>query len=473
MSSVLVHSSNQSTDALAKIGVDNITHTSARFIWKNISSTSSHYRLVHKPWSSSSWVSNPSESVTVSGSTSKTVYLTGLEANQSYNVRLERQENGSWVPQSHLVVRTHAVVTGESTSSTAAVIKWDSVYPSSVYRAQLYNSVPTPYIAPVRTLDASEVVLSDSSHVLVVSSLLKNQRYYAVIEANEEVDISGKKSFVPIKTVVFETSDLVDLTVSSPSGTFVDLSWDGTKAGDDEEDSVAQFQIDMWKRIGTNWKYQELVMDWSPDSVKSLRVNNLDPGERYVFNLHREGVDGVKVRQSQQIIETPTTSIGLAGPTTTTRTKVEWPPMYSNARYQVRYVAQGKSPKVFGGDTGTTTNEALLTNLDPETEYTIELLVVENGSTHTVSTMTTKTQKSPPVLCHWIRVHFHRDGPREPSRRNDELLLQDRSQGIFGNVWCFSIPDFLSTNQGVNPEYRVSGYPIQARIWELGTPTER
>lgn len=399
MARKLISSLNERTDDLAVLGINNITHTSVSLSWKNPSIAQATYRLMYRVSTTSTWTA--SDRITIEGDATEAFHLTGLKSGQAHYVRLERSENSAWVIQAsttsgrnYILFTTHPLITNDSTSSTAAVLKWTKEY-TATYRIQIYLGNPSSS-SPIKTFEQSSVTLSGSSYNLVVTGLEENVTYYAVMSANEAVNSSGGKSFVPVKEFTFETSKRVGLTVSSFFSTYANLVWDGTAAGNDEEDSVTEFHIQYWERVNNSWSSRGTAMPWTPDTTKAVKVSGLNPGSLYRFRLNRSGVHGTGTYQDQRDVTTLTTDLALAGSTTTTRAKVEWAPMYSNSRYKIRYSTAGQAAKIFGGTTGTTANEALLVNLVPETKYTIELLVVENGSSTLIDTLETTTHKSPP-----------------------------------------------------------------------------
>lgn len=401
----LIYSSKERTDAKSILSVSNVTHTSCDVQWKNESSTTATFRVTHVTHGEASLSDGSLPTMSdfrVGGNTIRTVSLAGLGVDKAYDIRLYRLENDKILIQDTtekgkyvLTVRTHPLLTNASTSSAAAIVKWRQRYPGS-YRVLVSDTTPVPPDKPFQVIETTEPSGS-GWYSASISSLTKNKRYYALIQASEATNLSGTKSYVDIGETTFVTSNTVDLMIDSYSATYADLSWDGTGAGDDEEDSTAEFSLTRWVEgsDGESWSSQTVIMDWAADTTKSFRATGLSPGTGYYFRLKRKGVDGISRTQSNRTIVTLTTTFGLADPTTTTRAKVEWSSIYEGAMYQVRYTPSGQTPIVIGGSSGLSITEALLKNLAPDTLYEIDLLVVENNSSHLIKSVTTRTQKNP------------------------------------------------------------------------------
>lgn len=389
MSRVLVSSSSQRTDALAQLGYNNLTHTSCAFAWKNTSAASATYRLTYRASSTSTWTSTPQ--VSVGGAAAKTLYLTGLKVNQAYYVKLERPENGSWISQtstnggkSYLLVTTHPLTTNDSTSSNAAVLKLMKRY-AATYKIQIYAANPSSGANPIQTFQQSSVTLSGSWYSLVVKSLKNNFTYYAVVSANEAVNSAGSKSFVPIKQFAFETSSRVSLSVVSTFATHVNLAWDGTDAGNDEEDSTAEFSIQYWERVNNSWSFRATIMNWTPDTTKTFKVTGLTPGKRYLLRLNRKGVHGTGTYQDQRDVTTKTTNM-VVDEISSTIAKISWEDMCEGSLFQLVHRGEGEAPVVFGGGSFSGTN-ATITGLTPGKNHEFKLYVVEDGALVGTSTL--------------------------------------------------------------------------------------
>ena len=391
MSRILVHSSNQRTDILSVLAFRNLVHTACEFVWKNPSEFTGIYRLRYIKANTQNFIVTPNLSVRRLGT--KTHTLTGLKIGDRYQVRLERLEEGKWIHQSGKEISTPKLVESVSTSSFASVVKWTGVT-GATYRIQVFDTKPLVATKPIQQFEQDRIANSGSSYNAIFSGLKKDTVYHASIYTNEPTNSSGTKSFVLVKSLTFETSDTVNLELGSIFATYVDLSWDGTEAGNDEEDSTGEFGFLRWERINGRWSNQTMIMNWTPDTTKSFRATGLKPGTDYVLRLVRRGVDLKSTFQSQHIITTATTDLGLTTPTASTRGQLSWEPMYEGAKYQIRYTGAGQTTKVVGGSAGFVNTSFRLTSLTPGTLYNIELRIVEDGIPHLVSTLQTTTDVS-------------------------------------------------------------------------------
>lgn len=166
MSGILVHTSNKRANSLAIIGSSSMTHTSIEPTWKNVSSSSATYRLNHRKSSVSTWTTF--SNISVGGSATKTYFLSGLDTDQAYHVRLQRVEvNRDLIIQTtmtsglvSLLLKTHALGLNRSTSSTAAVIKWDNNV-SGTYSVNIYDKEYASSVSPVQEFGPDELTLLD------------------------------------------------------------------------------------------------------------------------------------------------------------------------------------------------------------------------------------------------------------------------------------------------------------------------
>jgi hypothetical protein len=396
--SVLVHSSSQRTDAKAVFSANTITHTSFGITWKNVSSQTSTFRVFHRE-TGGTWKYSPD--LAVSPNATKHHHFTGLKPNKQHDVLVQRKENGSWRAQDSnggattLNVTTHALTHTVSTSIRAVEFKWLKKY-TGTYLVEIYSTSNTTTATRIKERSGSWITESGGWFGTIVAGLGHDTTYYAVIKALEAVNSSNGKDYVTLATFPFNTSEPVAISADVVLASSVKLSWDGTAAGDDEQDGVAEFRIQQFYRNEDgSWSSGTIPMDWAPDTTKSFTATDLVPGKEHLFRLYRMGVDGAAMKNHEIKVFTLSTDLDFVGPTTSTRANLTWSSIYEGAKYRVRYTPSGGTPRTYGHASGTTGIGATLTNLLPGTDYTLELLVIENGAEAVVSTRTTKTRELP------------------------------------------------------------------------------
>lgn len=123
----------------------------------------------------------------------------------------------------------------------------------------------------------------------MVKSLVKNKTYQAVFSANESYNSTGSKQFVDVGQVDIDTSNTVSIQITDTKSSFVTVTWDGTLAGNDESDGVGEFMVQPYDYSISSWGSQS---GWFPDTTKTHTFKGLKTGNKYLFRLHRRGVDG-------------------------------------------------------------------------------------------------------------------------------------------------------------------------------------
>lgn len=384
----LVHSSNQRTDKLSTLEILDITHTACNTKWTNHSSVTSIFRVNYKKYTSTTWITSPKINV---GANSTIIYpITGCIPNETYKIYIDKEENGLRVKQSlsstyWTNMTTKNIKINTSTSSKAAVLTWNKDY-TATYQIKIYETAGSNTV-PIQTLEQSSVTLSGSTYSLVVKSLVQNKTYRALFNANEVYNTTGSKRFTEVGEIEFDTSSLVNIQVTNIKASSVLVTWDGTEAGNDESDGIAEFRYQYYSYAERSWIE---ISSWLPDTTKTHVFTGLKPGGDFLFRLYRLGVDGSIKYQSDKRINTLTTTLELESATSSTRAVVKWGSMYSGAKYIVKYRASGVSEMTFGGS-GTTSLLAKLINMVPNKTYTIDLYVVENNENHLVSSLDTDT----------------------------------------------------------------------------------
>lgn len=458
----LVHSSDQRTDKLPTLEFLDLTHTACKFRWTNPSSTTSIFRVVYKKNTSTKWISSPE--VSVGGNTTRTYYLNGWVPSATYQVYLERKEDGSMIRQSlsstyWINVTTKPIVLNISTSSSAAVLNWNKTY-TATYQIEIYDT-EVSNTDPIQTLEQSSVTLSGSTYSLVVKSLVKNKTYRAVFNANEVYNTTGSKRFTEVGETEFDTSSLVNIQVTNVKASSALVSWDGTVAGDDESDGLAEFRAQYYSYAKRSWGG---ISPWLPDTTKEYVFTGMNPGGDVLFRLYRLGVDGDHIYQSGKRLNTLTTTLELESATSSTRSVVKWESMYSGAKYIVKYRASGISEMTFG-DSGTTALLAKLINLVPNKTYIIDLYVVENNENHLVSSLDTDTQIYTPYS---VKTVGHTNILMElenPAEENASFYYRTDIQGSHGG---FALNPLQTSTRYVDNLSPGVSYQVSLNRYEQG-----
>lgn len=399
-STVLVHTLGQKTDTLAKLVIQNRGYTYINLLFKNPSSNEATYRIAYgNTKNSTRWKVGPELNVAGSKIGYARQYI--LTQGYLYTFFLERKENGQWVEQAstsstkkYVSISTLKMVVSSSTSN-AALLTWIK-YSNADHQVDIYDKKPENGVkqTPVKTLSQGAVKTSGSTGTVTVTGLGTNKVYHGRIMLKEPT--ASGTDFVELGSFEFETSDRANLTID-PTKTFasrVTMSWDKGGVGRSESDKKADFIIYCYVLDDKNkWKYQrEFSMGWTTEGKKTFTPEGLAPGKNYLFKLYRRGVDGKSVHQSSLTVRANTTDMTLGNPEST-RVLVKWEPVYDKAAYYVRYTpADGKGP--LRTQSASTRTQYKITDLTPNTSYTVELLIKENSKYHTLQTDKFVTDKA-------------------------------------------------------------------------------
>lgn len=335
----------------------------------------------------------------LTGQVSRDVEIRGLSPSRRYKFCLFRRELGRWIKQvfgpsllDYLTVDTKKFNVSTSVASESALVKWDQAYKGASYELSVYDKAPSSKDGGPKPLQVkADSAIGESSggkRGVVVSGLAKETGYFGVVTVSEKT-ASGETRSVVLGQFQFATSAGAVFHVGETRATSVVLSWSAGEVL--EEDGIAEFMVTRGKKSSASSAPSapsapsESSTAWMPDSVTSLAVDGLAPGKAYVFTLWRKGLDGRKVRQASLDVSTTSALLEVSG-TTSTRIQVKWEELYAGARYKLVYTAAAASgspeqtlvPVTFA-DGPIATTEALLTDLDPGTAYTLELYVVEKG----------------------------------------------------------------------------------------------
>lgn len=395
--SVLVHTLNQKTDSLAKLGYRNRGYTYAEFQFTNPSSKEATYRIAYGNTTNSNRWKIGTE-FKVAGSKSTVRRETGLRPNSRTIFFLERKEYGQWVQQTstssnknYLSITTMNMYVSSSTSSRTALLTWVK-QSGADHQVDIYDKKPAAGVKPIKTFAQNTVKTSGKTNTVTVTSLDTDKVYYGLIMIKEP-NVNGESAFVLVDTFDFETSERANITLD-PTKTFATsatMSWDKGSVGGSEADKKADFMIRTFILADKRWKIQNgMGMGWKTEGAKTFTQVGLTSGQKYLFQLFRRGVDGKTVLQASTVAVTKTTEMTVVNPSST-NVLVRWEPVYDKATYYVKYTPEKGTGtmKSIGNATS-----YLVVNLTPNTLYKVELIIKENNRSYVIKTDTFTTDRA-------------------------------------------------------------------------------
>ena len=308
---------------------------------------------------------NVNDPSTPAAELTKQVELGGLSQNGTHNLTLYRKEYGKWVAQSSVSVTTLSASVITSVSTQAALVKWDNQYNGAEYQVKFLEKAGGQVLSSV---DHADVVAEGDQRSVVVDGLTKNNTYFGELFVKEG-DVMTK-----IADFEFKTSVSATFVVNKVYASYAEVAWDDNGVGLGEEDNEAEFRVHVTREASETRVFDS---GWISDSISSVNATGLTPGDSYSAVLLRRGVDGSAVQQAAIVLSAKTTTISVAELTSSYMT-VNWPSIYENAQYQLDYSKAGEEPVTLGGG-GMTATTAQLQDLRPNTDYLLELYVVEGG----------------------------------------------------------------------------------------------
>lgn len=206
-----------------------------------------------------------------------------------------------------------------------------------------------------------------------MKSLTKGSTFHYILKV-KELNRSGDYVSTELTKAGFTTSVGATLVTGDIYASYIDLSWVPGEVL--EGDGVAEFKLRHAEWPGGSYTD---TTDWLPNTVTTThRVSGLKPDQEYRFALLRKGLDGVG--KTHAIVNITTRGSTLhAENMTSSKMLVRWEEPYVGATYKLTYSEQNGTPVTFGGGSVSQT-EALLAGLKPDTDYTLVLYVVEDGS---------------------------------------------------------------------------------------------
>lgn len=368
MSQIILSTKTVTTDAQASMTLVSTGYTTAMVSFTNPSLNPAHFRIMLG-------TSVVAPETTVEAGTTVTLETTGLTIGSSHSLILQREEFGSWLPQGNaLSAHTKSITeVNTSTSSEAALLSWTNTH-TAVHRIDVYNK--TNLNSTLQEISSVDVNSSTNKNEIIITSL-SNQNTYIT-----QILVLEGGVYHLIKSVEFTPSELANLNVDAVFATYVELSYDDGDVGQYEDDDEAEFRI--WRSDAGTGADAVMIMDWTPDTTKTFTDTGLSPGVMYQYILRRRGMDGSSVTQDSKTVTTKTTQVTI-GEIGSKTLGFNWLSAYDSAAYTY---------KINGVEVNTSEVSAMRTALSPDTDYTFEVFIREQGQTVLMSSITQKTDKS-------------------------------------------------------------------------------
>ncbi len=381
-SSVILSTATVTTDAQATLTFNSARYTDVTFTLTNPSASQGIYRIVTGNMDYTDLVPRTLE-VAFEPNETKSIVAAFLPSGNKYNFFLQRKEFDSWVKQGS--VRTASVYeikdVNVSTSSSAAVVSWTRAFSTS-HTVRLYDTSNNSTQIEQVTADLNT---STNKYEAVFSGLSNTINYRISIQTVEKSYHVNNGYFNQWKAVgyaLFTPSDKANLEIDSVYASYTELSWDDGDVGQYEEDEEAEFKL--YRRPTDNSVPWVVLLDWTPDTTRKFTDTGLTPGVEYRYDLNRKGVDGDEVLQDTKYVTTKSSrvTIGEIGSKTL---GFSWTPVYDGVTYF--FVVNGRTHTTSGTSTWRQ-------DLSPDTGYTLELYVSEQGERVLLSSLTQRTDKS-------------------------------------------------------------------------------
>ena len=365
MSQILLSTETVTTDAQAQMTLVSTGYTTAKLSFTNPSETSAQFRVQFG-------IAIVGPETTVEGGATAIIEATGLPVGGAPNLTLKRNEFDTWIDQGNVVSAPTKSIgdVSMSTSSAAAMISWPNTH-AATYAIDTFNktnlSQSLARYSTIPVVDGkNEISFQASNTITYVAQIL-------VLEGGE---------YHLLKTVEFTPSDLANLSIDAIFATYAELSWDDGDVGQDEADGEAEFRL--WRQIRDGSTPWVVLLSWTPDTTKTFTDTGLIPGVEYRYDLQRRGVDGATILQDKNYPFTKTTEITI-GEIGSKTLGFNWTSAYDGAEYTY---------KINGTEVNTSSLAAMVTGLSPDTDYTLEVFIREQGQTILMSSFTQKTDKS-------------------------------------------------------------------------------
>jgi len=255
-----------------------------------------------------------------------------------------------------------------SVGSASASVSWNNpgVTGDYVYSLEIVNQNGVQFSS----------IITD--HSAIVPNLVQGDTYSMrlyVTEGSGQPTQIGKSSGVN-GLIEFSPSLSAQIEITDgPFASYISLDWTASAS-----DSSAEYRVVTRDTSSGN---DDVLVEKSTST--SAIIADLIPGTSYIFVLQRLELDGTWADQSQTIISTPTTSISI-GSVASKTVEVSWGSLYANAQYELLF--NGTSSGV------TTDTSVILRDLDSDTSYTLELVVIELNEAVGISKLGVTTNQS-------------------------------------------------------------------------------
>jgi hypothetical protein len=372
MSRVTVSSSTVTTDPFSTLTVQSHGFTNGVLLVQNNGKATSSFRIKNQ----AATVITPADLSIAAGATA-TFALSKLTPGSTTNYNLERLEYGSYVPQSAdptnvnnmTSITTDLMSMSISTGSVHATIAFNipaTVTPVPEVVVLIQNK--TDFDAnTTANMQLISVPTSTGAQAIAISGLSAATAYTAVLMTrdrstpNTHYSDGFAENTIDMKN--FTTSLSGGLTIGTPFCSYVTLTWSG--------DSSEVYRV-------VDGKGAVVAPDGPPST---LLVNGLMPGTNYTFVLQLKNGSTYQ-NTATATCTTPTTTLTIQG-VTDTQCTCSWTSVYDKAAYELTVTSSASKTVVQTIDTSALTQ--LVKGLNPSNTYAINLAVIENGSSTTVS----------------------------------------------------------------------------------------
>lgn len=362
--SVTLSSISVKTDSFAGLSLASVSYTQISVQWTNVSSSAADFRVVNDDGSISS------ETIQVAGGSTGSYTATGLNLGTTEKLYLERFEIDTWIRQTssssgidYVDATTFSSSVSSNIGSTSASLTWQNpgIDPS-------LTSYKVEYIQSGTSDPIFEASVTD--HSALLTGLTQGQGYIysvSIIEGETTKSINGFTQFSTSSGAAMEIK-------SGPFSSYLELDWSASASDGGEYRIVNR---------DTSSGSDDVLIESA--SITTAVIRDLIPGDSYVFVLQRLELSGDFSDQSQSVVTTPTTNLSV-GSTGSQTLSVTWGNLYDGAQFEVFF--NGTS----AGQTSDT--DMILRDLEADTNYTIELNVIELGESLGLSSLGISTNQS-------------------------------------------------------------------------------
>ena len=361
MSSVLLDTILATTDSFAGLAADKVAHFYATVKFTNPSSTKAQFRAVSL---FDGKLRVEKMTVVVDPKEQGEITVFPIPPGASTKLYLERYEVDRWVRQTSTSSLDYVLVTTPTTSlsaisgSTSAKLTFPAPVPGAEYMVAIREKPDGHQLL--------DVVVNGSSGEANVSGLKKGTKYVAQLGLKFPQHILD--NFNPVDEieglhmVEFTTSQTAEMVLTGPFASYMEIDWSSSVDGNGSEYRIVN-------RVGGS---DDVLVESSTET--NATIQDLRPASEYQIVLQRREI-GTWVDQSGVVANTLTSELSLSSTASQTM-ELTWSPMYTGASFEILY-STGSGSAVGSGQTQE--HSAVLRNLQPETEYELNLVVYELG----------------------------------------------------------------------------------------------